>query len=507
MLPSSRRLSVTIGILVGLFLAALEATVVGTAMPTVVASLGGLEIYSWVFSAYLLTSTVTVPVWGKLSDLYGRRPFYILSIVLFVLGSTLAGFAQTMGQLIVFRAIQGAGAGGTFAVGMTIMAELYTPLERAKIQGYFGMVWAVASILGPLVGGFVTDQLSWRWVFFLNIPFGIAAIFIIATQLVEDRSHLSQRKLDLFGIGLFTAAMTLLMTLLIRSETSFDFNSPITFMLLGGTTVFLLIFVWSERRAEDPVLPAALFRHRLFGGAVLNGFLGSAVIFGLISFIPLFVQGVQGSTATEAGGVLTPILLGWVVFSTLGGRLLLRFTFRQIMLAGMLTMFAGFLLLDTMTAETARTVVLRNCFIVGAGIGLTTITSMIAVQHGVERSQLGIATSTSQFFRSIGSAVGVAVMGTIMTQRMNQQVASAPALEGLRQFAEKPEALLQPAVRAGLAPDLVQAFQQMLANSLHSVFVLCTFICGAAVLTSLLMPAERLVNPESRPLAEAPEAT
>ncbi len=499
MLPSKKRLSVTIGILVGMFLAALEATVVGTAMPTVVASLGGLDIYSWVFSAYLLTSTVTVPVWGKLSDLYGRRPFYILSIVLFVVGSTLAGFAQSMGQLIVFRAIQGAGAGGTFAVGMTIMAELYTPVERAKIQGYFGIVWAVASILGPLVGGFVTDQLNWRWVFFLNIPFGMLAIFIIASQLVEDRSHLKPRKLDLFGISQFTAAMTLLMLLLIRSETSFDFYSPVTLMLLGGTIVFLLFFVRSERRAEEPVMPAALFRNRLFGGAALNGFLGSAAIFGLISFIPLFVQGVQGTTATEAGGVLTPILLGWVVLSTLGGRLLLRFTFRHVMLAGMLTMLAGFLLLDMMTAETARIVILRNCFIVGAGMGLTMITSMIAVQHGVERSQLGIATSTSQFFRSIGSAIGVAVMGTVMTQRMNQQIALAPAVDGLRQLAEKPDALLQPAARAGLAPGLLQTFQHMLANSLHSVFVVGTVICAAAVIASLLMPPVRLVNPASQP--------
>jgi EmrB/QacA subfamily drug resistance transporter len=446
-----------------------------------------------------------VPVWGKLSDLYGRRPFYILSIIFFVAGSTLAGLAQSMGQLIIFRLIQGAGAGGSFAVGMTIIAELYTPVERAKIQGYFGMVWGVASILGPLVGGFVTDQFNWRWVFFLNIPFGIAAIVIIASQLVENRSHFKGGRMELFGISSFTGAMTLLMVLLIRSETSFDFRSAATLALLGGTIVCLFLFVRNERHAEEPVLPAALLRNALFRGAALNGCLGSAAIFGLISFIPLFLQGVQGTGATEAGSALTPLLLGWVICSTLGGRLLLRFTFRQVMMMGMVTMFAGFLLLDMMTPETARVVVLRNCFIVGAGMGLTMITSMIAVQHGVERSQLGIATSTAQFFRSIGSAIGVAVMGTVMTQRLNQQIALGPAVDGLRQLAEKPDALLQSTARAGLPPGLVHTFQQMLGNSLHYAFIVGTVICAAAVLTSFLMPSLRLVNPASAPLRDVPE--
>lgn len=478
-----------------MFLAALEATVVATAMPTVVASLGGFEIYSWVFSAYLLTSTVTVPIWGKTSDLYGRRPLYILSIVLFVMGSTLAGLAQSMGQLIVFRAIQGAGAGGTFAVGMTIVAELYTPVERAKIQGYFSGVWGLASIIGPLAGGFITDQLNWRWVFFLNIPFGAVATFIIGTQLIEERTHLKRHRLDLFGISLFTTAMTLLMLLLIRSETSFDFRSPLTLMLLVGTVVFLFFFILTERRAKEPLLPVELFRNRTFAAATTNAFLAATAMFGLLSFIPLFVQGVQGTGATEAGSVLTPLLLGWVTCSTLGGRLLLRFTFRQVMMAGMFLMLVGFLLLDLMTIETTRIVVLRNSFIVGAGMGLALITSMIAVQHAVERPQLGIATSTSQFFRSIGSAIGVAIMGTAMTQRMHQQAATSAGLASLQYLAEKPDVFLQPVARAALSPALVHTFQQMLANALHSVFIVGTIICLAAVVATMWMPPLRLVAP------------
>jgi len=463
-------------------------------MPTVVASLGGFEVYSWVFSAYLLTSTVTVPIWGKVSDLYGRRPFYLLSIAVFLAGSILSGIAQSMTQLIVFRAIQGIGAGGLLPIGMTIIAELYTPVERARIQGYFSGVWGLASILGPLVGGFLTDQLNWRWVFFINIPVGLVAGMIIGTRLVEGRTTVKRHRLDAFGITLFTMSMTLLMVMLVQSERSFDFSSPTTISLLGGSLICLFLFILMERRAEEPLLPVELFRNRVFAGATLSSFLAGTAMFGLLSFVPLFVQGVQGTGATEAGSVLTPLLMGWMIFSTIGGRLLLRFTFRRVMLAGMILMLGGFLLLDVMTPETTRLVVLRNSLILGAGMGLTMIVAMIAVQDAVPRSQLGIATSTSQFFRAIGSAIGVAIMGTVMTQRMHQQVSESAGVESLRQFAENPDVFLQPAVRDTLSPDMVRTFQQMLANALHSVFVVGTIICIAALVSVFFMPSIRLTS-------------
>src|SRR5687768_14572699 len=264
MVPSTKRVVVTAGILLGMFLGALETTVVSTAMPTVVASLGGLEIYSWVFSAYLLTSTVTVPLWGKLSDLYGRRRFYVLCVALFFLGSIACGVSQSMGQLVGFRAIQGLGAGGLFSLGMTIIAELYTPVERARIQGYFSSVWGLASVAGPFVGGFLTDQLSWRWVFYINAPFAFAAAIIIWTQLIEDPSARPKHRLDLAGITLFTLAMSLLMILLIRSETSFDLTSSISLALLFGSAVSFVFFVMAERRSREPLLPVELFRNRTF---------------------------------------------------------------------------------------------------------------------------------------------------------------------------------------------------------------------------------------------------
>lgn len=496
-LPPAKRLTITIGILVGMFLAALEATVVGTAMPTIVASLGGLEIYSWVFSAYLLTSTVTVPAWGKLSDVYGRGPFYLLAIALFVIGSVLCGQAQTMTQLVAFRAVQGLGAGGLLPLAMTIIAELYSPVERARIQGYISGVWGVASIGGPLLGGVITDQLDWRWVFYLNIPFGIVAALIVGTQLVESRVSVKKRAVDLSGILLFTTSITLLMLLLVRSTNGFRISGT-NAMLLAGSVVAMGLFVRAERRATEPMIPVGLFKNRVFTGAALNGFFAGMAMFGLISFVPLFVQGVLGTGATEAGSVLTPLLMGWVVFAVVGARLLLRVTFRRLMLMGMLLMVTGFVLLAAMGNDVALAVVLRNVALIGAGMGLVMITGLIAVQSSVPREQLGIATSTSQFFRSIGGAIGVTLMGTIMVQRMNAQLASiTPSTAGagdLQQLVENPNAFLQPAFRQAFSPDAVTAFQSMLGNALHDTFMIGTAVSVLALVSVALMPALRLTK-------------
>jgi Na+/melibiose symporter-like transporter len=337
------------------------------------------------------------------------------------------------------------------------------------------------------------------------VPFAFAAAIIIWTQLIEDSASRPKHKLDLGGIALFTVAMSLLMILLIRSETSFNLTSTGSLLLIAGAVVSFVLFVLVERRSREPLLPVELFRNRIFAGATLNAFISGIVMFGLLSFIPLFVQGVQGTGATEAGGVLTPLLLGWVVTSTIGGRLLLRFTFRQVMFSGMALMLFGYFMLDTMTADTSRFVVLRNVLFLGSGMGLTMIASMIAVQHSVARSQLGIATSTSQFFRSIGSAIGVAIMGTVLTQRLNQEMASAAATAPeFRSLIENPNVFLQPTVRSELAPNVVDAFQQMLATSLHSVFVVGTVLCFAGVLFVFLVPNRRLVEPaEAVPTQEA----
>ncbi len=499
MQPSAKRRVVTLGILIGMFLAALEATVVGTAMPTVIASLGGLELYSWVFSAYLLTSTVTVPAWGKLSDVHGRRPLYLAAIAIFLAGSILSGQSQSMVQLIAFRAVQGLGAGGLLPLSMTISGELYTPVERARIQGLFSGVWGLASIVGPLAGGVITEQISWRWVFYLNIPFGLVAALIVWMHLIEDPSKRRRRRVDATGIALFTLSITLLMLMLARNETGFDPTSPANLLLAGGAGALMLLFVRAERRAADPLLPVDLFRNRLFSGAAANAFLSGMAMFGLISFIPLFVQGVLGTGPTRAGSVLTPLLLAWVLLSIVGGHLLLRLSFRSVTVSGMLLMVVGFLLLDTLNADSPVRIVLVHVGLVGAGMGLVMIAQLIAVQSAASRERLGIATSTVHFFRSVGGAVGVAVMGSVMTRSLNRQLLAAgpAAAPGFDEIAKNPNVFLEPAARAALSPDVLGAFQAMLSQAIHGVFVTGTVVALVGLAAAAAMPKVRLTETES----------
>ena len=299
-MTSRRRWAVTIGVMTGMFLAALEATVVGTAMPTVIASLGGLNHYSWVFSAYLITSTVTVPVWGKLSDLYGRRLLYQIGITVFLIGSVLSGIATSMEQLIIFRAIQGLGAGALVPLGMTIIGDIFTLQERTKMQAYFGGVWGLSSVIGPLVGGFITDQLSWRWVFFINLPVGLAAALIIGISLKEPK-RTERPAIDYAGATVLMAAITILMLALVEGGTSFaTLLATRNIMLLSGAALLMAIFVWIETSAADPIIPFQMFRNRTVSVSVLAGFLAGVSMFGAITFVPLFAQGALGATATEA---------------------------------------------------------------------------------------------------------------------------------------------------------------------------------------------------------------
>jgi EmrB/QacA subfamily drug resistance transporter len=312
-LTKRQRWFLTVGLLLGIFLAALEATVVSTAMPTVVASLGGLDQYSWVFSAYLLTSTASVPLWGRLSDLYGRRRLYLAAIALFLAGSMLAGVSQSMFQLVLWRALQGLGAGGLIPLALTIIGEIYTLAERTRMQAVFSSVWGVSSIAGPLVGGFITDSISWRWVFYLNLPIGLIAAFIIHRALPE---HASGRTVTVDwqgGILLFLSTTVLLVAL-----------SEMSLVWATIATISIARFVFVERTAADPILPLALFRNRTVTVATAFGFLAGMALFGTIAFIPLLIQLTTGGSATSAGQILTPLYLTWVLASIVAARLLLR---------------------------------------------------------------------------------------------------------------------------------------------------------------------------------------
>jgi EmrB/QacA subfamily drug resistance transporter len=443
-------------------LGALEATVVSTAMPTVIAQLGGLAHYSWVFSAYLLTSTASVPIWGRLSDLYGRRRMYLIGVFAFLIGSVASGGAQSMMQLIGARAIQGLGAGAIIPLSMTIIGELYTLNERARTQALFSGVWGVASIAGPLVGGYVTDAWDWRWVFYLNVPFGFCCMGVIATAYPPSRLTKAVR-VDWLGASLLFAGVSALLLALAGEG-----GGVLTWFI--ASVVLLGTFVMVERRVSEPIMPVDLFRLPIMNRSLVVVFLVGLALFGAIAFIPLFVQSVMGGTATQAGQVLTPLFLGWVVMSIVGARTTIRMGYRVAAIGGSVLMTMGFVGLTMLDAQSTRTMLLVSCTMLGAGMGTQMLSMLLAVQHGVDRSRLGLATSLNQFSRSVGAAVGVSAMGAIMARTL-AGVALPGATEGLSHA-------------GALSPQLRELF----ASGLHRVFLAGLVVSATGFVSTLFLP-------------------
>ena len=446
-------------------LGALEATVVSTAMPTIISTLGGLAHYSWVFSAYLLTSTACVPIWGRLSDLYGRRRIYLTGVAIFLVGSLLAGASRTMLELILARAVQGLGAGGVIPLSMTIVGELYTLAERPRTQALFSGVWGVASIAGPLVGGYITDSLDWRWVFFLNLPFGLLAAAVIASAYPASK-RVTSVQVDWLGAGLlFTGISTLLIAL--GNETPGG-----VWLWVAATVVLLVAFVAVERNAPEPILPLDLFRIKVIARSLTVVFLVGVALFGAIAFIPLFVQGVRGGTATQAGQAITPLFLGWVVMSIVGARATVMFGYRTVSITGSVLMTLGFGGLTLVGAESPNWVLIASCTVIGAGMGTQMLSLLLAVQHGVDRSRLGIATALNQFSRSIGAAIGVAAMGAIMARSM-----TGVNLPGGADALAASGAILSASVRA------------QFDAALHRVFLAGAIVSAAGLFATMFLPS------------------
>ena len=494
MLPGRPRQYVTFALMLGMFLAALEATAVAAAVPTAVGELGGVGRYSWAFSAYLLASTVTVPLYGKLSDLYGRRPIYQAAVALFLIGSALCGLAASFPQLILFRAVQGLGAGGVSPIAATVIGDIYPLEERGRMQGVFSGTWALASLAGPLLGGIITDALSWRWIFYVNIPFGIASAWLLARYLREETVRRAHR-LDVAGAVMLTAAISLLLVGLTEGAAVWSLTDPRTLALVGAGAVGLALFVRHERRSPEPMLPVDLFRSRLIAVANAGNALLGALLFSLTAYVPLFAQGVRGGTAVDAGSVLTPVLIGWPISSTIAGRLLLRVGYRPMAIGGSVVVLGGCTMLAMVDAGASNAWIGSAMFSIGLGMGFVALPYFVAVQSAVPWERRGVATSSTLFCRTIGGALAVAALGVLLQVRLEQAG-----------VAGRVDALLEPTLRAGLPAPALAATTAALAGGLQDIYIANAVLAAAALAVAWVFPpgsAQSHAHREPQPPPEA----
>ncbi|MEU6976402.1 MFS transporter [Streptomyces sp. NPDC046371] len=469
---SHRTVIIAIGaLLLGMLLAALDQTIVSTALPTIVSELGGMEHLSWVVTAYMLASTAATPLWGKLGDQYGRKKLFQSAIVLFLIGSALCGIAQNMPQLIAFRALQGLGGGGLMVLSMAIVGDLVSPRERGRYQGLFGAVFGATSVLGPLLGGLFTEHLSWRWVFYINLPIGIVALFVIAAVLhipVGGTRH----TIDYLGTFLIASVATCLVLVASLGGTTWAWGSPQIIGLAVLGVVLLVWFVYVEQRAAEPVLPLKLFRIRTFSLVSVISFIVGFAMFGAMTYLPTFLQIVQGVSPTMSGVHMLPMVVGMLLTSTASGQIVSRTgRWKVFPLAGTAVTALGLLLLHRLTETSSTWEMSVYFFVFGAGLGLVMQVLVLVVQNAVSYQDLGVATSGATFFRSIGASFGVAIFGTVFTNRLTDKLAAAlagqqpPPGAGASQIAADPRAI------AALPPELRPSVLHAYATSITDVFL------------------------------------
>ena len=412
---------VTAAVMAGMFLSAIDTTAVATAMPRIIESFGGLALYSWVFSIYMLASTATVPVFGYLSDLYGRKRLYLLGVSLFVGGSVLCAASTSMNQLIIYRGIQGIGAGALMPITYAIVGDIYDLEERAKMQGLFSGVWGVSSVVGPLVGGVLSDLWTWRAIFFINLPVGMVAAVLIVMYLKEEVHGEENGGVDMLALASLTAGVAALLFGLQQGGRTYAWTSPQIVGLLLFSVVGVAVFLLRDRKSDRPVLHPALMSDRIFLVASGSGVFGGAALFGLAAYVPLYVQGVHAGSATLSGASLIPMTFGWVTASIIAGRLLLRIGYRPTATWGLAAFVAGTLMIAGSAASPSLTVLMAGMAVSGVGLGLSMTCFLIAVQNSAPQGLMGTATASVPFTRSIGGAVGVAAMGAVLLQSLGAE--------------------------------------------------------------------------------------
>jgi len=487
----TKRPLVLAAIMLAMFMGAIEATIVSTAMPDIVSDLGGFSLYSWVFSGYLLMNSVTVLIYGKLSDLFGRKPILTFGIIFFLIGSILCGFANSMKMLIVFRFIQGFGAGAVMPIATTIVGDIYSTEERAKIQGYLASVWGISAVSGPVLGGFLVQFVSWRFVFWINIPLGILSLvglWLFLHEKIEKR----KREIDYFGAGLLSIAIFSLMIVLVQGGTNWKWSSMPAISFFGVSMLAILLFVWQEKRSREPVMPFSIWKERSILIANLASLSTGVMLIGISSFLPAFVQGVMEQSPIVAGFTLTTMSIGWPIASTASGKLMIKYGFRNTSLIGGVSLILGSIMFITLTPKLGPLWAATGSFFIGIGMGLTSTAFIVLIQSTVGWEQRGIATAANMFMRNLGNTVGAALLGGILNSQLYAHLKSSPATE--KMTIDSVNILLNENERNHLSIKVRLILQEGLTSALHSVYLVVFLLAISSFILVMFLPKKAMGN-------------